>query len=518
VELYHKDPASVVIFNMQVEKYTTGKDFTAIKLYEDDPFWGKRYITIFREKNPKVKSGVTYDAEIWIDMYGSDTYYATKTNSYPSWLGQAAEESSKKLEKIHKEFYPESENKEDNKSTNSEKITPPVKPKPPQNGFGKFTYDNGDVYEGNWINGKRHGKGKYDYADGISWYDGEWVDDKKEGYGTEHYPDNDEYKGYFKNGKRNGKGIYKYVNGDIYDGNFTNSIRTGKGKYTWKKSGNVYDGDWLNDVINGKGIKTFSNGDVYDGNWVKGKKSGYGTEKLKNGIEYIGNFENDLRNGHGEITHGNGDVYNGNFVNDIRSGKGKYTWSSSGNVYDGNWEKGNREGFGIFYYKNGNKYAGSWKENIKSGQGNYTYLSGDVYEGKWQNDKREGEFKATLANGRIVNYTYKDGEIVGEVIVKTADNFEGIGIAFSFNSESQKYLITLVGDNTPAKQAGLMANDVMLSADGQTLSDKSMNEVVALIKGPSGSSVILQIERNGQTKTIEVKRGKITAEDLYKQE
>lgn len=35
-----------------------------------------------------------------------------------------------------------------------------------KNGFGKFTYDNGDIYEGNWLGGVKSGQGKLILANG----------------------------------------------------------------------------------------------------------------------------------------------------------------------------------------------------------------------------------------------------------------------------------------------------------------------------------------------------------------
>jgi len=40
-------------------------------------------------------------------------------------------------------------------------------------GFGKYTYLDGEKYEGEWKNGKRNGQGTFTYPDG-SKYIGEW--------------------------------------------------------------------------------------------------------------------------------------------------------------------------------------------------------------------------------------------------------------------------------------------------------------------------------------------------------
>lgn len=35
-----------------------------------------------------------------------------------------------------------------------------------RNGHAQVTFENGDAYQGEWKNGKRHGDGKYIYANG----------------------------------------------------------------------------------------------------------------------------------------------------------------------------------------------------------------------------------------------------------------------------------------------------------------------------------------------------------------
>jgi len=68
-----------------------------------------------------------------------------------------------------------------------------------------------DIYEGDWVKGKKHGKGKHTMLS-----DGEW----------------NQYEGAFKNNKCHGKGIIIYRDGMIYEGKFKKGERHGKGILT----------------------------------------------------------------------------------------------------------------------------------------------------------------------------------------------------------------------------------------------------------------------------------------------
>lgn len=52
-----------------------------------------------------------------------------------------------------------------------------------KNGFGKYTYNNGDVYIGSWRNDKQKGKGKMIYKNGDI-FEGMFDQDHQEGGGT----------------------------------------------------------------------------------------------------------------------------------------------------------------------------------------------------------------------------------------------------------------------------------------------------------------------------------------------
>jgi len=116
------------------------------------------------------------------------------------------------------------------------------------NGYGVYKFSDGAVYEGHFKNQDFYGSGKY-----IS------VGDHK----------GDIYEGEYKNGKKNGYGTYTYRSGDIYEGEWENSVNHGLGIYIWSGEweGQIYLGEHDNDIYNGYGILTYRNGEIESGIW-----------------------------------------------------------------------------------------------------------------------------------------------------------------------------------------------------------------------------------------------------------
>jgi hypothetical protein len=106
---------------------------------------------------------------------------------------------------------------------------------------GTYTWENGDVYDGDWKNNKMDGLGTFYYKKSGNEYDGDWKNNKKHGFGT-----------------------YYWNDGDKYVGDFLNDKKHGKGRYTWK-SGSKYEGDWVNGKRTGEGVLTFANGKKQEG-------------------------------------------------------------------------------------------------------------------------------------------------------------------------------------------------------------------------------------------------------------
>lgn len=71
--------------------------------------------------------------------------------------------------------------------------------------------------------------------------------------------------------------------------------------------------------------------------------------------------------------------------------------------------------------------------------------------------------------------------------------FEGIGAEIGIKDAQLKIIAPLPG--TPAEKAGLRPEDMILSINKQETTEMSVEKAVSLIRGPKGTSVVLQIGR-----------------------
>jgi hypothetical protein len=124
-------------------------------------------------------------------------------------------------------------------------------------GRGKVTYFDGETYEGDFLDSKRHGYGKMVFLNG-NVYEGDWVEDEK-----------------------CGKGKLSYLNGDFYEGEFESNLSWGHGRYHWK-TGEVYEGGFRLDKMKGDGRLDNLDGTYYVGKFENGVYSGEGTEFSRN--------------------------------------------------------------------------------------------------------------------------------------------------------------------------------------------------------------------------------------------
>jgi hypothetical protein len=111
-------------------------------------------------------------------------------------------------------------------------------------------------YEGEWKDGKKHGKGTSIHREGVldvgTKYVGDWIDDEMHGQGTYTHRDGKKLVGEFKNGTTYGQVTVTYPNGSKYVGEwsiFNGGQRYGKGTMTYSDSGREISGKWKQDKL-----------------------------------------------------------------------------------------------------------------------------------------------------------------------------------------------------------------------------------------------------------------------------
>ena len=177
--------------------------------------------------------------------------------------------------------------------------------------------EKGDYYIGEYKDGKMHGKGTIFFKNGKIKYEGNFVNNKKEGMGKYFF----EYGEYFI--KENSKKYY-LSNGDYYLGPWLNDKRYGIGKIFLKNGKVKYAGDFVNNKFEGNGMYIFEDGYYYYGQWMDDYQHGKGNIYDKKGkIVFSADFIKDKAEGIGKLYFVDGGYFIGQFQNGKLNGKGK---------------------------------------------------------------------------------------------------------------------------------------------------------------------------------------------------
>ncbi|CAH8552429.1 unnamed protein product [Schistosoma turkestanicum] len=142
---------------------------------------------------------------------------------------------------------------------------------------GRFDFNDGGTYIGNWFQGSAHGLGLATGPNGIGEYSGEW-NLGFETCGVYLWPNGNMYAGTWIKGKRHGDGVQ--VRGKwIYQGEFNAGAFGPYGVKTAINSQAKYEGSWNLNRSEGFGIETCADGSIYAGAWSKGFRHGLGVRK-----------------------------------------------------------------------------------------------------------------------------------------------------------------------------------------------------------------------------------------------
>lgn len=85
--------------------------------------------------------------------------------------------------------------------------------------------------------------------------------------------------------------------------------------------------------------------------------------------------------------------------------------------YEGSWEVGIRQGWGVRYYSTGEMYQGEFSGGKRHGVGMMHFLNGDMYYGEWNLDWRLGQGVVYTADGNCFSGRFVKGKKQGTIML-----------------------------------------------------------------------------------------------------
>ena len=205
-----------------------------------------------------------------------------------------------------------------------------------------------------------------------------------------------------------------------------------------------WDGPCQNNLAEGEGpiqIKFFRDGNekapiIIDGTMTMagGMPNGKALLRWNFGLSFEGEYRNGER-ARGVIRY-DGETYDGEFYLDVFHGKGIFRYKN-GDVYEGDWTGGKRNGFGKLTAADGKvKYQGEWKDNHPINDPALTRTLKGFLNIPWGTSRADTEKAMKARDGNYIKanlFLYKNGVYYGTG--KTADGSEYTYLLTTFNNE-----------------------------------------------------------------------------------
>ena len=93
--------------------------------------------------------------------------------------------------------------------------------------------------------------------------------------------------------------------------------------------------------------------------------------------------------------------------------------------------------------------------------------------------------------------------------IDTSGELTGVGIQIAKDEKSDRLIVVSPIEDTPAFEAGILAQDLILQIDGKDTLGMDVNDAVKLIRGERGSEVTLTVDRNGNKSDYQIVRERI---------
>lgn len=174
----------------------------------------------------------------------------------------------------------------------------------------------------------------------------------------------------------------------------------------------IFIGFKKNNLKNGYGLEIFKKFNSYFfGQFINNKRCGYCKYIINNksqNYKYEGEALGLYAQGYGLYTNDETTtIYEGEWDKSLKHGFG--TEHFKNNYYEGNFKNGKRCGLGVYYWEKDVFYEGEWDNNCMNGTGMYQFSKESIYEGGFKNNKMDGFGILNVKNNKIyIGFFKKD--------------------------------------------------------------------------------------------------------------
>lgn len=147
--------------------------------------------------------------------------------------------------------------------------------------------------------------------------------------------------------------------------------------------------------------------------------------------------------------------------------------------------------------------------DLSSVQNTYRVLA-EKFDGNLDTAKLiEGASKGLVEAAGDEYTTYMDAA-EAEEFNKSLSGDVGAGIGVQVGMRNNLPTVVRALKNNPAIKAGILAGDVIVEVNGESVSGKTIDEITTKIKGEVGTTVKVKISRNGEEKEFSITRATIS--------
>ena len=174
-------------------------------------------------------------------------------------------------------------------------------------------------------------------------------------------------------------------------------------------------------------------------------------------------------------------------------------------------------------------YAKKGGSNLQSGSA-ITSMYSDATNSKLKviKDKINSEYVGNVDENALQEYAIKGyvaglNDIYSEYFTKdemtdfsneTIGTYVGIGVTMTKDSEKNQIVVYGVTPNSPAEEAGIKVNDVIIKVDGNDCTGDDFETIPNKILGQEGTKVSVTVLRDGKELTFDMKRRKIVNQTI----